>query len=323
MVEFRGSRRRRYVLLLMVLFSFTLATLDNRSHDAGVLGVFGRFAHRIVQPVSSAAATVFSPFHDWWRGLSNHGDIVTENRKLKNELQKLQEQLRTVKDNATEIKRLQEFFNSRYERSYKTVGAHVLSSGPGFSDDTVFINRGRNAGVQPDMAVLGPGGLIGTVAQSWTGGATIALVSDPQFGIGAKLTTSAHSDIARTRADGRLVLTLSDDPRDATSKLGAKVGDTVVTCGCQSSIYPPDIPIGTIVSATRSADRSTMTIVMQSLLDRSSLQNVLVVIWHPGNPIPKGLVATTTTRSAPATVLPTTSSNATSSVTSTSTSSRP
>ena len=56
MVVYRRTSRRRYVLLLVVLTSVTLITLDRRNHDAGMLGTVGRTAHTLVAPVQTAAS---------------------------------------------------------------------------------------------------------------------------------------------------------------------------------------------------------------------------------------------------------------------------
>ena len=56
--------------------ALTLATLSERNGDSGPIGAAGRVAHRVVQPVTDAADSVFSPIHDWWHGFWHHGDVV-------------------------------------------------------------------------------------------------------------------------------------------------------------------------------------------------------------------------------------------------------
>ena len=221
MVQFSRGQRRRYVLVFMVMNSITLATLDRRSNDTGVIGAAGRIAHSIVQPIGSAASAATSPFHDWWDGLTSRGDVVKENRKLRGDVQKLQAQLRASTDNAAEIKRLHDFFNETYETSYKSIGARVDSQSADNFNDVVTINRGRESGVLPDMAVLGPAGLIGKVTKSWSGGATVLLISDQTFHIEASLTTSSRHSQTETQTDGHLRVTFADDAKSKDSVLGA------------------------------------------------------------------------------------------------------
>ena len=48
----RGGRRP-YILVLLVLASVTLITLDQRQSDSGPIGTFGRVAHRVVAELPS------------------------------------------------------------------------------------------------------------------------------------------------------------------------------------------------------------------------------------------------------------------------------
>ena len=273
----------------------TLATLDRQAHGSGPLGFFGRIAHSIVRPIASGASVVFSPFHDWWAGLTNHGDIAAENRKLRREIQGLQQQVRTIGDNRAEIAQLRNFFEDPHERAYTTIGATVQRKSPGNFGSIVVVNRGRNDGVLPDMAVLGPAGLVGKVKDSYDRYATVALISDPDVGIAVRLSTSSVIGVTRTQTNGHLRIQFDDDPAKKTSIVRAAVGGSVLTCGCEGSQYPQGLPVGTILHSSRSVDGRTTTVDVQSLLDLESLDKVLIVKWRPGDAIPKGLEISPTT----------------------------
>src|SRR4051812_7873782 len=81
----RGGRRR-YVLVLLVLTSVTLITLDQRNGDSGPIGGMGRFAHRVVAPVSDSAASVMRPVSDWFDGVLHAGSLKRDNTDLRRKL---------------------------------------------------------------------------------------------------------------------------------------------------------------------------------------------------------------------------------------------
>ena len=87
-----GARdaRRRYIVLVIVLSCVTLITLDQRAEDDGPLGALGRIAHRIVGPISGAAASVAEPVGDWFAGLTDGGELRRQNRELKSRVAELE-----------------------------------------------------------------------------------------------------------------------------------------------------------------------------------------------------------------------------------------
>ncbi len=304
----RGSRRR-FVLVLMVLTAITLATLDSRSGDSGPIGAAGRVAHRVVQPVSNAANTVFSPVHDWWRGVTNHDDIVAENRKITNQLQTAQAAARAGEDARRDLKRFQDLFRYPYQEQYATVGARVTASNSGNFENQVVINRGTESGIRPNMAVIGPEGLVGRIAVSWQGGSTVVLVSDRDFGVAVRTKEWKQSALAKMGDDGRMSMTFVDDPKFETSTVRVAEGDTMFTCGCESSRFPMGIPVGVIDRAIRTGDKSQVRVRLKSFLDRRSLELVKVITTSPNDPVPPQVQAsvtpskptTTTTAAGPTT----------------------
>ena len=310
----RGSRRR-FVLVLMVLTAITLATLNARSGDSGPIGAAGRVAHRVVQPVSNAANTVFSPLHDWWRGLTNRDDIVAENRKLKSQLQSVQADARAGENARRDLRRYQDLFQYPYQEKYATVGARVTASNAGNYENQVVINRGTESGIRPNMAVVGPEGLVGRIARSWPGGSTVVLVSDTDFGVAVRTKEWKQSALAETGDDGRMSMTFADDPKFDKSIVKVAEGDTMYTCGCESSRFPMGIPVGVIDRAMRSGDKSKVTVRLRSFLDRRALELVKVITSTPSDPVPpevkSAIEPTKTTTSITPTSKPTTTSKPT------------
>lgn len=297
----RGGHRRRYVLLLLVLTAFTLATLDSRSHDSGPIGAAGRLAHRIVQPVANAADTVLSPLHDWWSGVVHRSDLVRENRTLRDQLGAERAKTRADADQRIENDYLRKWFDLPVVSRYRTVGARVVSGAPGNFDTTVVLSRGSEAGVRAGMAVVGPEGLIGRVVKAWNGGADVRLVADPSFGVSVRLVRSGQFTTATKRTRDRFEMTFEDQPASRNSGVDARRGDTLITCGCNGSDYPLGIPVATVTRVQR-PDRSKVVVDAATLLDGTSLDVVNVILWLPGDPVPSNVVPPATTTSTTTTV---------------------
>src|SRR6266567_2893870 len=103
----RGGRRR-YVLVLLVLTSVTLTTLDQRQGDSGPIGALGRMAHRVVTPASDLASNALRPVSDWFDGVLHAGSLKRDNARLKRDLSAAQIEARREESALEENRRLKQ-----------------------------------------------------------------------------------------------------------------------------------------------------------------------------------------------------------------------
>ncbi len=302
MADLMRGGRRRYILVLMALTALTLATLDQRSGDSGPIGAAGRAAHSIVQPIANGASTVFSPVHDWWHGFWHHGDIVAENRKLRSELENRLADQQQGDDAILLLKQYDKFFNTTYWSDYRSTGATVTDASPGNNETTVTINRGSESGIRTGMAVVGPAGMIGAIADVWHGGSKVTLITDPSFGVAVRTLVDSRVTTAQTDAEGVLRLLFQGNGQPKHPDIVIKVGDRIVTCGCNHSAFPAGIPVGAVTESSRSFDGAYVRVAVMPTLDRKSLEHVKVILWRPGDTTPAKVTQqlapprTTTTR---------------------------
>ena len=89
--------------------------------------------------------------------------------------------------------------------------------------------------------MLAPDGVVGHVVSSWHGGCTVRVLTDPDSAIAVRTLEHPAVGIAQGHAGSR-ELTVAD------FDTGAKVqkGDSVVTSDLANSVYPPDLPVGTV-----------------------------------------------------------------------------
>jgi rod shape-determining protein MreC len=285
--------RRRYVLVIIVLTAFTLATLDQRSGDSGALGSIGRIVHRVVQPFSSAAATVFSPVQDWWDGVIHSGDLKSENKKLREELQQAKTKAALGQAAIAQNEQLNELFGKPFLDAYKWVGGSVAFGSSGNFGNTFTIDVGTERKIVPGMAVIAADGLVGRVRRVWNGGSEVERIDDPGFAAAIRMARTGTFGVATTQPDGSLKIDFSTDTRGKSTDF--KVGDIAYTCGCEDSTLPAGIPLGTVTSVERNGPATTVH--LQRLVDLPSVDAVKVLMWVPGqrNLVAVPITTTTTT----------------------------
>ena len=303
----RSAHRRRFVLVLIVLTSITLITLDSRSGRTGPLGAVGRAAHTVVSPVGRAVAAVARPISDWWSGVSDSGHLKRENRTLLREIAALrgkQQDAAIAQKQDAFLKDLLSLGQGLHPNA-KPVAARVVDRDPGNFESTITLDRGTEAGIDQGMAVLAPNGVVGHVVNSWHGGCTVRVLTDPDSAIAVRTTRQAVTGIAQGHTGSR-ELTVADF--DASADVHR--GDVVVTSDLANSVYPPDLAVGLVTRVDKQSAGLGFVVHIAPFVDFDALEFVIVLRWVPGEG-PVVPIATTTT------TLPTTSTSTSTTSTST------
>jgi rod shape-determining protein MreC len=300
----RGGRRR-YVLVLLVLASITLITLDQRQSDSGPVGTVGRFAHRVVAPASDFGSTILSPVSDWFDGVLHAGSLKRDNAKLKRDLAAARIEAQRAGAALIENRLLKRLDGQPYLDDIKSVVTRVVASSPGNFERTVTLDRGSEKGIKEGMPVVAADGLVGRVLQVWSGGCSVLLLDAPGFAVGIRMVRGRITDIARGQA-GRSTLTATFSG-PLTPRARPRKGELAETSGVFGTTFPPSIPIGTVESVKVSDDGLTFEVRLVPLVDVDNLEYVKVLLWNTGSPIPPGLresatsTTTTTTTTTPRT----------------------
>ena len=82
MAVYRRPARSRFTLLLLVLTSITLLTLDYRGTGSGVVEAVKDGARDVFAPVQDVSDKVFSPVGNFVGGVLHYGDLKSENQRL-------------------------------------------------------------------------------------------------------------------------------------------------------------------------------------------------------------------------------------------------
>jgi rod shape-determining protein MreC len=289
-----GYRRanRRFVLLVLVLTAVTLITLDSRRDDSGALGAVGRAAHTLVSPVERAVSAVTDPISDWFDGVTDGTSLKKENRDLRAEVERLQNQQRDAKTALEQNETLQRLLDLPVLADVPRVTAKVVNRSPSNFEWTVTIDKGEESGISPDMPVMGPAGLVGRVLESWKGGSKILLLIDPESNVGVRVQPGLVTGIAEGVAgNDRLRL-------DLDANAAVNIGDSVVTSGLENSSFPEGLSVGNVVETEQQPGGLGTIVRVDPWTDFDALTFVTVLRWVPGQ---GPVTTTTTTTTAPTT----------------------
>ena len=276
MAVYRRTARPRFTLLLLVLTSITLITLDFRGQASGVFSSVKSFSQDAFAPVQSAASSVTRPVGDFFQGIFHYGALEKENARLRSQLADSRAATLRAADAERERVQLLDLEKLTYIGDIPTVSSRVVSLSLSNFEQTIVIDRGRNAGVAKGMPVVVGSGLVGRVVSVSHTRATVLLVTDPGFAVGIRLDPSGDVAVAHGDGQGK---SLAVDPLQASTPV--KVGDVVATSGLQQSIFPPQIPVGRVLSVSTEPGALLKSVRVTPIVDLRRLTFVKVVQWSP------------------------------------------
>jgi rod shape-determining protein MreC len=158
--------------------------------------------------------------------------LVTENAELKNKLQRVYSDTETKTFSVTD---------SIYRQQYIYIQAAVVNNSVNKQKNFITLNRGSLSGVEEDMAVSSPGGIVGIIVEVGRHYSIAMSVLNLEFRLSARLRKNSY--FGSLTWDGVDVnsLVLNEIP----SHVNVSVGDTVETTGF-SAVFPEGIMIGTV-----------------------------------------------------------------------------
>jgi rod shape-determining protein MreC len=276
------TRSARLLLVALISVSLVTITLDYREGRSGPLAGLGHVAIGAMAPMQSAVSNVTRPIGNFLSGIAEIPTLRVENRRLQDELADARNQLT---QDAAKQNQYQELVGSL--RLANTVSptqhvtAVVIANSPSNFEWTITINRGSGDGIAAGMPVIASQGLVGTVVQSTPNSALVRLIIDRRSAVAAKVGEQTGLLKGEGNADMQM------DFVQSSAKIDPSQDPTVVTqsyrAGSFSSVFPSDIPIGTVSRVFDAPSGLSTSVLVRPAVDFSSLQYVTVLKTDVGS----------------------------------------
>ena len=267
-------------MLTLSLLSLALVTVYFRESDSGVLHGFQSTGAAILRPFEVGAERIASPFRDaagWFGGLL---DAKSENKRLKEEVEQLRQEVILSDSYARENAQLKTLLRyrqgPRFPADYRAVSARVIARAPTQYEQQIVVSAGKNDGIAKHDAVVTGDGLVGEVTKVASNVAQVTLLTDESSAVSAIDIRTNAAGIVQHSESGSLIL----DRVTKDQVVGP--GEAVVTSGFRSgaltSLYPRGIPIGVVTSSGQSDTDIYKHIQLDPLVDFSKLEAVIVLV---------------------------------------------
>ncbi len=269
------SNKRLIILLvsmivLVALIGFSMKERENISWPE-------QFLH---DTVGWTQSVFYKPAHfvaGFFGNVVEMKEIYEQNRVLKLQLNEYDKLASRVKDLKKENETLSDTLEKEDSLTDYTIWqATIVGRSPERWYQSVKINKGKQAGIEPNMPVISSKGLIGKIDKVSAFHSSVELVSshDPNSRISAVVNTDkgrVHG-LIQGFDEKKKVLLMKMIPIDRE----LKEGQTVTTSG-MGGIFPKGLEIGKIVEIIPDKVEPTQTAYIESAADLYDIDHVMVV----------------------------------------------
>ncbi|HEX8922188.1 MAG TPA: rod shape-determining protein MreC, partial [Pyrinomonadaceae bacterium] len=210
--------------------------------------------------------------------IGNMRNAAADNVKLRQQVEQMNGELLQLRAERSENERLRALLDFKEKSQYQMVMARVIARDPSLWFDTVIINRGSSSGIELNMPVVTPGGIVGRIIGVGPWSSQIMLITEERSAAGAVV-----GQLEQSSALGSVKGLGENDLLEMHHVPGLEVvnpGDPVVTTG-QDRIYPPGLNVGQVVEVKKGSATVAHVIYIQPGARLNALEEVAVLLYHP------------------------------------------
>ena len=222
-------------LLVLVVHALVLVVLDSRG---GWLSQLRGQANALMQPVWALVGMPSQMAAGMGERLSSHSQLLTENKRLKQELLVANARLARLRAAAEDNARLRERLGTVERTGLDVQLVSILDVDLDPVRQRLVLAAGSQHGVHVGQAVIDAGGLVGQVVEVNPMQSVVLLLTDPDHAIPVTVARNGVRLIAYGRGS-RLEL------RDIPLSAEVQVGDEIVTSGLGGR-FPAGFPVGKV-----------------------------------------------------------------------------
>ncbi|MDB4270653.1 rod shape-determining protein MreC [bacterium] len=237
-----------YLLLLLISLAFTI---DSHSY------------HR--SKYFNSSSRISGSIYNTADGVTQYFNLNEENKKLVEENKKLRNLLFNL--NIEDTVQL-----DTAKLDFVIISGRIIKNSYSSPNNYITINKGTNQGIKQDMGVITAKGILGIVEHTTKNYASVQSILNTKSNINAKIKNTNYFGSLVWDGQGYNQVKLEDIPR----LVPLLVGDTIVT-GAMSSIFPENVPIGTIKKFDLNVSKSFYSIDVELFNDMSNVKNAYII----------------------------------------------
>jgi len=261
------DKNRKYLIVLAVfLLLFWLVTLQVKAgrftlFERPVLAVSG-FFERIITGIYNSGLSVVKRYVFLVR-------TERENSRLRDEVTRLRLENQITSELLAENERLREALAFQKEASRSGVTVHVIAKESSPASVTFTVNKGSLQGLDRDLPVVTPDGVVGKIQTVLPETAKIQLITDPGSIIAVRVQRNREEGLLEGKLDRCMLKYVS-------YYMDVQEGDLLVSSGLDG-IYPKGMPVAIVTKVRKHEASSFQTVFAEPVVRFARLEEALVL----------------------------------------------
>ena len=203
-----------WLLTVVAVCTISIALSEQRALDP-----VQNISLTLTSPIAGGVRDIASPVNDLFDGVIDRGDLVRENRGLKETIAQLETQIAEQQDAQRRVFELEAALGVKQSRpDDQLLAANVIAEEPSGLKRAIAIDRGSTDGIDEGMVVLSRSGvLVGTISRAYQDFAWIRLITDPDSAVNAQVNLTPQQPQSAPTAPAGTTPTASPTPTPASA----------------------------------------------------------------------------------------------------------
>jgi len=278
---FRFLLGNRRFLLLFLFFLLSILLLSTKFRDFP-LSLVEKPLVAVISGIEIVFSSLINGVGSFWGDYIDLTGVQEENQRLRLEIERLRVETGRLQEIQITNQRLNEILGFIHDSPMVLSAARVIGRDPSNWYQTLIINKGSEDGLQEDMGVMTPAGVVGRVIKVKPKLAQVLLMVDRNSSIAALVERTR--DEGMVQGDDRNKIFMKYLP--LTTEVG--VGDRIMTSGL-AGFFPKGLWIGTVVNVVKKETDLFKKLQIIPVVDFSKLEEVLIINSLP-SPDPKEFI---------------------------------
>lgn len=257
-------------IALAIVVALLLGVLLFPSQFQGMFQQLGSPIGWVLSWPIRAVAGVHDGIADLWAGYVSLQGVAEENSQLRKDLEYLQGQNNQLREAAAATERLTALLEFKSQTLPTMVAAQVIGRDTGNWYRSIILNKGESDGLQPDMGVVTPAGVVGRIVKTTAATSVVLLVTDPNNAIAGLIQRTRDEGIVEGTTQGLAHL------KYIPLLSSVRTGDRVVTSGLVGG-FPRGLAVGTITRIDKEEGELFQSAELTPEVDAERVEEVLVI----------------------------------------------
>lgn len=264
--------RRIKIIWLWILFVFlALFLLSSNFQRTRSWSPVEQVVVEIVAPIQDGLHEIIGVVEHVWGKYFGLVGIYDENHELRREVESLRMENARFREMLATHDRLQELLQFKEKTGWQMIAAQVIGRDPTGWFKSVIINKGEEAGLRTNMAVVNSQGVVGRLVSVSPDYSKVLLIIDQNSAVDTLNQDTRDQGILKGASSKicKLEYLLK------TSRMAP--GDTIITSG-MGRVFPKGLPVGRVISVEDRQGALFKDVQVEPMVDFSRLEEVLVIV---------------------------------------------